>query len=132
MDGKYTLINFHILVTSFHIATLLRKRRPSESQPILTVSSLASPSNDFYQGLLTAAYISMLSAIGERVAARLRCKLFESIIHQDIEFFDSHKTGELISRFNVKFICSMFHRFLSSIYLFLRYNLDLFISNNHY
>ncbi|KAL7544935.1 hypothetical protein ACHAWF_008307 [Thalassiosira exigua] len=35
---------------------------------------------------------------GERVVARLRCKLYGSILRQEIAFFDEHKTGELVSR----------------------------------
>ena len=44
-------------------------------------------------------YISLLSAVSERTAARMRTRLFESIISQDIQFFDSHKTGELVNRY---------------------------------
>ena len=50
------------------------------------------------QGALTFVYISLLSSFGERFAARLRNGLFTSLVKQDVEFFDAHKTGELISR----------------------------------
>ncbi len=50
------------------------------------------------QGVLTFVYISLLSSFGERLAARLRNGLFTSLVKQDVQFFDSHKTGELISR----------------------------------
>ena len=50
------------------------------------------------QGVLTFLYISLLSSFGERLAARLRNSLFTSLVKQDVQFFDSHKTGELISR----------------------------------
>lgn len=36
--------------------------------------------------------------IGERVVARLRCKLYAQILKQEIAFFDEHKSGELNSR----------------------------------
>ena len=36
--------------------------------------------------------------IGERVVARLRCKLYKQILMQEIGFFDTHKSGELVSR----------------------------------
>ena len=39
-----------------------------------------------------------LGVIGERLVARLRCKLYSSILKQEISFFDEHTTGELISR----------------------------------
>ena len=50
------------------------------------------------QGVFTFLYISVLSHLGERFAVRLRTALFHSIIQQDIAFFDSHKTGELVNR----------------------------------
>jgi ATP-binding cassette subfamily B (MDR/TAP) protein 8 len=51
------------------------------------------------QGVLTFIYISLLSSFGERLAARLRNSLFTSLVKQDVQFFDAHKTGELISRY---------------------------------
>eukprot|EP00551_Chaetoceros_affinis_P005557 CAMPEP_0203670868 /NCGR_PEP_ID=MMETSP0090-20130426/6828_1 /ASSEMBLY_ACC=CAM_ASM_001088 /TAXON_ID=426623 /ORGANISM="Chaetoceros affinis, Strain CCMP159" /LENGTH=640 /DNA_ID=CAMNT_0050535839 /DNA_START=51 /DNA_END=1973 /DNA_ORIENTATION=- len=36
--------------------------------------------------------------IGERLVARLRCKLYSAILKQEIAFFDEHKVGELVSR----------------------------------
>jgi ATP-binding cassette subfamily B protein len=36
--------------------------------------------------------------IGERLVARIRCRLYSSILKQEIAFFDEHKTGELVSR----------------------------------
>ena len=50
------------------------------------------------QGLLTSLYIAVLSVVGERLACRLRTSLFQSLLQQDIAFFDEHKTGELVSR----------------------------------
>ena len=38
--------------------------------------------------------------MGERLAVRLRTALFQSLVEQDIAFFDSHKSGELVSRYN--------------------------------
>jgi ABC-type multidrug transport system fused ATPase/permease subunit len=35
---------------------------------------------------------------GERVVARLRNRLFASILRQEVAFFDQRKTGELVSR----------------------------------
>lgn len=50
------------------------------------------------QGLSTMTYISLLSSLGENISSRLRKTLFQSLISQDIEFFDKYKTGELIDR----------------------------------
>ena len=49
----------------------------------------------FVAGLLRAC---ILGIIGERLVARLRLKLYEAILSQDINFFDEHKSGELTSR----------------------------------
>ena len=57
------------------------------------------------QGVLTFVYISMLSSFGERLAARLRNSLFTSLVKQDVQFFDAHKTGELISRYFILLRC---------------------------
>ena len=51
------------------------------------------------QSVLTFAYISFLSCLGERLAERMRNALFASLIRQDIAFFDDHKTGELVNRY---------------------------------
>eukprot|EP00794_Sanderia_malayensis_P016856 gene16856-18555_t len=50
------------------------------------------------QAGLTFVYITLLSSFGERFAARLRIALFQSLVNQDIAFFDAHKTGEIVNR----------------------------------
>lgn len=46
----------------------------------------------------TFVYITVLSVSGERLAVRMRQALFDSLLQQDISFFDNHKTGELVGR----------------------------------
>lgn len=46
-------------------------------------------------GFLRAA---IMQVAGERVVARLRNRLYRSILNQEIAFFDSTKSGELVSR----------------------------------
>jgi len=41
---------------------------------------------------------AILAVIGERLVARLRLKLYKSVLHQEIGFYDEHKTGEIVSR----------------------------------
>ena len=41
---------------------------------------------------------AIMQAAGERVVARLRNRLYQSILKQDIAFFDATKSGELVSR----------------------------------
>ena len=50
--------------------------------------------------MCTFGYISVLSVVGERLATKLRSALFRSLLQQDMAFFDEHKTGELISRWD--------------------------------
>jgi ATP-binding cassette subfamily B (MDR/TAP) protein 8 len=52
----------------------------------------------FLLGFLTFAHIALVSAFGENIAKRLRSKLFAAIIQQDLNFFDNHRSGELVSR----------------------------------
>lgn len=43
---------------------------------------------------------TLFNVCGERVVARLRVRLFHTLVNKDICFFDSSKTGELQSRLN--------------------------------
>ena len=47
---------------------------------------------------LTALRAYLFTIAGERVVLRLRCALYDHLLHQETGFFDSHRTGELISR----------------------------------
>jgi len=40
----------------------------------------------------------ILGILGERLVARLRQQVYESVLQQEIGFFDEHKTGEIVSR----------------------------------
>lgn len=40
----------------------------------------------------------LLGIVGERLVARLRKQVYESVLRQEIGFFDVHKTGEIVSR----------------------------------
>lgn len=48
------------------------------------------------QGLGTFCYIALLSSAGERMAFRLRKEMYQNLIKQDMEFFDSIRTAELL------------------------------------
>lgn len=49
-------------------------------------------------GLATALRAFLFTVAGERVVMRLRQTLFASLVHQEIGFFDAHRTGELTNR----------------------------------
>lgn len=53
----------------------------------------------YFIGAISGGIRSWLFEIaGQRVVARLRTSVFSAIIRQDIEFFDTNRTGELTSR----------------------------------
>lgn len=49
-------------------------------------------------GLLTALRVYLFDVAGERVVADLREELYGSLVRQEVAFFDSRRTGELINR----------------------------------
>lgn len=51
-----------------------------------------------FQALAGSIRFIYFTTSGERVVTRLRKDLFESLLSQEIAFFDEHKTGELTSR----------------------------------
>uniref|UniRef100_A0A914DKB6 Mitochondrial potassium channel ATP-binding subunit n=1 Tax=Acrobeloides nanus TaxID=290746 RepID=A0A914DKB6_9BILA len=52
----------------------------------------------FAQAIFTFFYITCLSIMGEKIATDLRVQLFTQLLHQDMSFYDSQKTGELCDR----------------------------------
>lgn len=56
--------------------------------------------NYIIQSVLTFLYITSLSCFGERLACRMRIRLFQTLMEQDVAFFDQHKTGEIINRYD--------------------------------
>ncbi len=50
------------------------------------------------QGLAVAGRHVLFALAGERGVRRLRDRLFRSLVAQDVAFFDSARTGELVSR----------------------------------
>ncbi|CAE7531599.1 ABCB25, partial [Symbiodinium sp. KB8] len=58
---------------------------------VLVVVTVASAVFAFLRGFL-------FNCTGQRVVARLRNKLFHAIMQQEVAFFDSNRTGELVSR----------------------------------
>ncbi|MFZ4405211.1 MAG: ABC transporter ATP-binding protein [Pseudobdellovibrionaceae bacterium] len=50
------------------------------------------------QALASSVRYYLFTLSGERIVLRLREKLFQQILTQDIEFFDFNRTGELMSR----------------------------------
>lgn len=47
----------------------------------------------------TFVYIHLLSKIGEGIAKAMKIRLFDSLLKQDVAFFDKHRTGDLVNRY---------------------------------
>jgi len=58
---------------------------------LLGVSFLAGGASSFVRGWL-------YTLVGEKLVCKLRNQLFQQIAYQDISFFDTNKTGELMNR----------------------------------
>ncbi len=76
------------------------------------------------QAVATSLRYALFTTSGERVVARLRSNLFATLMDQEIAFFDSRRTGELVNRLasdtavlqnTVSVNISMALRFLASV-----------------
>jgi ATP-binding cassette subfamily B protein len=52
------------------------------------------------QSLATALRYYLFTLAGERTVKRIRSRLFDALLEQEIGFFDEQKTGDLMSRIN--------------------------------
>lgn len=50
------------------------------------------------QSVFTFSYIYLLGIMGENIATKLKTRLFDRLIKQDITFYDQTRSGELIDR----------------------------------
>ncbi|RKP05217.1 ABC transporter type 1, transmembrane domain-containing protein, partial [Thamnocephalis sphaerospora] len=51
--------------------------------------------------LANAGRLTIMKLVGERIVARLRTSLFDTLLRQEVAFFDKNRSGELISRLSV-------------------------------
>ncbi|KAI5710485.1 hypothetical protein M8J75_008956 [Diaphorina citri] len=96
-------INIQLPLYLGNIINILAKFTQDSTAQLSFMSEMKEPALKLVglyvaQSVFTCVYISLLSGLGERIAAKLRCQLFESILKQDIAFFDSTRTGELVDR----------------------------------
>jgi ABC-type multidrug transport system fused ATPase/permease subunit len=54
----------------------------------------------FFRGFLGGFRIGVFAICVSRLNIRLRTKLFQSYLRQEIGFFDTHESGKLLSRLN--------------------------------
>jgi len=66
--------------------------------PLVLRAAVAMAALALVQGAAIALRYLLFTLAGERVVARLRRTLFESLLAQEIAFFDDRRTGELLSR----------------------------------
>jgi ABC-type multidrug transport system fused ATPase/permease subunit len=53
-----------------------------------------------FRGFLSGFRMGIFSICVNRLNIRLRTKLFQSYLRQEIGFFDTHESGKLLSRLN--------------------------------
>eukprot|EP00118_Oscarella_pearsei_P003549 m.14741 g.14741 ORF g.14741 m.14741 type:complete len:774 (+) comp25958_c0_seq1:25-2346(+) len=82
----------------------------------------------FFAGSIGAMFRSYLFQLtGEAMVARLRKKLFESIVSQEVAFFDENRTGDLTSRLSSDTQVIQ-NTVTSNISMLLRYLLQIIVS----
>lgn len=52
----------------------------------------------FCQSIFTFFYIALLANVGEGISKTMKVQMFSSIMKQDIKFFDSNRSGEILNR----------------------------------
>ncbi|XP_077500062.1 mitochondrial potassium channel ATP-binding subunit-like isoform X2 [Amblyomma americanum] len=99
-------LNIQIPVLLGAVVEVLSRIRSSGSSPAASAAGffeeIRGPATKLFviyvmQSVFTAIYISTLSFTGERYATRLRQALLESVLKQDMCFFDKTKTGEIMN-----------------------------------
>ncbi|KAG0661264.1 ATP-binding cassette permease mdl2 [Maudiozyma exigua] len=87
------------------IGIVLDALRVTAPEDQITVMSLPLP--QFFSGIALALLIGcaanygrviLLRILSERLVARLRSNIIKKVLHQDAEFYDAYKVGDLISR----------------------------------
>lgn len=87
------------------IGIVLDALRATAPEDQITVMSLPLP--QFFSGIALALVIGcaanygrviLLRILSERLVARLRSNIIKKVLHQDAEFYDAYKVGDLISR----------------------------------
>lgn len=73
--------------------------RSTLSIEIIACSFLINRVFSHFQAFFTFVYIDFVSAVGENIAGNLKKALFESVMQQDLTFFDVNRTGEIIERY---------------------------------
>jgi len=53
-----------------------------------------------FSGICVGIRAAIFNILSEKIARELRRDFYNSIITKDIEFFDEHRTGEMVSRLN--------------------------------
>lgn len=84
------------------INVLSRFSQGSSNQETTFVEAIQAPAAKliaiyFAQSIFTFLYISSLAHVGERLSCRLRLAMFESVMNQDMEYFDQTRTGEIMN-----------------------------------
>jgi len=73
---------------------------PTETQKLEQMKLIALQMMGYFTigAVATFSHSAMFDSIGQRIGATLRKKLFRTILHQEVAFFDQNRAGELANR----------------------------------
>jgi ATP-binding cassette subfamily B (MDR/TAP) protein 8 len=86
-------INIYTPIVIGRLATMIQTGNMAIQKPASLLLMLFSG-----QGLLTFIDIALVSRLGEKVSKAIRMDLFDSIMRQDMSFFDARIHGEIANR----------------------------------
>jgi ATP-binding cassette subfamily B (MDR/TAP) protein 8 len=86
-------INIYTPIVIGHLATMIQTGNMAIQKPASLLLMLFSG-----QGLLTFVDIALVSRLGEQVSKSIRMDLFDSIMRQEMAFFDARIHGEIANR----------------------------------
>ncbi|KAK6624530.1 hypothetical protein RUM44_011389 [Polyplax serrata] len=97
------LLNIQIPRALGSLVDVISKLSVSETDFMTDMKKPAINMITYYtlQSIFTFFYIALLAHVGEGIAKTMKVQMFSSIMNQDMAFFDTHRSGELLNRLTV-------------------------------
>ncbi|KAK6642615.1 hypothetical protein RUM43_004117 [Polyplax serrata] len=94
------LLNIQIPRALGNLVDVISKLSVSETDFMTDMKKPAINMITYYtlQSIFTFFYIALLAHVGEGIAKTMKVQMFSSIMNQDMAFFDTHRSGELLNR----------------------------------
>lgn len=94
------LLNIQIPRALGSLVDVISKLSVSETDFMTDMKKPAINMITYYtlQSIFTFFYIALLAHVGEGIAKTMKVQMFSSIMNQDMAFFDTHRSGELLNR----------------------------------